>query len=229
MYIRQVSPSLCSPRLFIFVFCVIFSIQYFLRYFKFQRKWWALFGSRARNQGGTYYELQQSGLILKNDIHVNVKPTTQCLIIKHNIVHMRTVFPCEKVRGRSGGVLTWYHGLGGGRLFGEGVFQSMGCLLEKIWYLPHTCTVVAFASGVFLFWKILTCSIPKDTYKKVIERDYLWIWVHLYETIFLLGQNCGQKLQMPVWSFGKLSLKSQRSVSSCNACGRKGEKQMVLL
>ena len=64
---------------------------------------------------------------------------------------MRTVFPCEKVRGRSGGVLTWYHGLGGGRLFGEGVFQSIGCLLEKIWYLPHTCTVVAFASGMFLF------------------------------------------------------------------------------
>lgn len=98
----------------------------------------------------------------------------------------------------------------------------MGCLLEKIWYLPHTCTVVAFASGMFLFWKILTCSIPKDTYKKVIERDYLWIWVHLYETILLLGKNCGQKLQMPVWSFGKLSLKSQCSVSSCNACGRKG-------
>ena len=151
------------------------------------------------------------------------------MIIKHNIVHMRTVFACEKVRGRSGGVLTWYHGLGGGRLFGEGVFQSMGCLLEKIWYLPHTCTVVAFASGMFLFWKILTCSIPKDTYKKVIERDYLWIWVHLYETILLLGKNCGQKLQMPVWSFGKLSLKSQRSVPSCNACGRKGEKQIVLL
>lgn len=107
---------------------------------------------------------------------------------------MRTVFPCEKVRGRSGGVLTWCHGLGGGRLFGEGVFQSMGCLLEKIWYLPHTCRVVAFASGVFLFWKNLTCSIPKDTYKKVIERDYLWIWVHLYETILLLGKNLWSKI-----------------------------------
>lgn len=142
---------------------------------------------------------------------------------------MHTVFPCEKVKGKSGGVLTWYHGLGGGCLFGEGVYQSIGCLLEKIWYLPHTCTVVAFASGMFLFWKILTCSTPKDTYKKVIERDYLWIWVHLYERILLLGKDCGQKLQMPVWSSGKLSLKSQRSVSSCNACGRKGEKQIVLL
>ena len=57
---------------------------------------------------------------------------------------------------------------------------------------------------MFLFWKILTCSTPKDTYKKVIEHDYLWIWVHLYETILLLGKNCGQKLQIPVWSFGKL-------------------------
>lgn len=39
----------------------------------------------------------------------------------------------------------------GGLLFGEDVYQSVGRLLEEIWYLPHTCTDVAFASGMFLF------------------------------------------------------------------------------
>ena len=89
-----------------------------------------------------------------------------------------------------------------------GVFQSMGCLLEKIWYLPRTCTVVAFASGMFLFWKILTRSIPKDTYKKVIEHDYLWIWVHLYETILLLGKNCRCQFEVLANSVLKVSVLS---------------------
>ena len=116
-------------------------------------------------------------------------PSTQCLIIMHSIVHMRTVFPCEKVRGSSGGVLTWYHGLGGGRLFGARVYQSMGRLLEEIWYLPHTCTDVAFASGMFLFWKILTCSTPKDTYEKLIEHDYLWIHLQLQISTMNMGSS----------------------------------------
>lgn len=78
--------------------------------------------------------------------------------------------------------------------------------MGHLWYGIYLILVqnVAFASGMFLFWKIWTCNTPKDTYKKVIECDYLWIWVHLYVTVLLLGKNCGQKLQMPVWSFGKL-------------------------
>lgn len=51
-------------------------------------------------------------------------------------------------------------------------------------------------------------------YKKVTECDYLWIWDHLYETILLLGKNCGQKLQMPVWNFGKLKSLPVLKVSS---------------
>ena len=163
-------------------------------------------------------------------------PSTQCLIIMHSIVHMRTVFPCEKVRGSSGGVLTWYHGLGGGRLFGARVYQSMGRLLEEIWYLPHMCTDVAFASGMFLFWKILTCSTPKDTYEKLIEHDsvnststsnfnYEYGFICMKQFYYLakiVVKNC--RCQFEVLA----SLKSRRFVSICNACGGKRDKQIVM-